>query len=257
VAAERGHRLGLAPRQRVRPAGGALGQPAEHEPPQRRGQASEDVERDRGATAGGGQCLGGGDVERLGLLAKLARRLGDRELGVRAQLPERREHLVPHACPRESGVGVRRVLAPVQGAGAQVLAHLLARHLEQRPHEPPAPGLHPQQRAASGRDREPVEHRLGLVARGVGGCEVPGGGGRGERVARIPRLCLEVAGPRQLHALDRERDAEPVAQAPAQLLVAAGRGAQAVVHVQRRDLGPDPHGHVEQAHRVAPAGEQH
>ena len=55
-----------------------------------------------------------------------------------------------------------------------------------------------------------------------------------------------------------QRDAEPLAQRGAVRLVGAGRRAQPVVAVQRLDgRRREPHGDVEQADGVAPAGEQH
>ena len=59
--------------------------------------------------------------------------------------------------------------------------------------------------------------------------------------------------------MDGERHAEPLAQLAAEALVAVGVVAQPVVDVQgAHRVGPgDPHGEVEQADGVAPAGEQH
>ena len=59
-------------------------------------------------------------------------------------------------------------------------------------------------------------------------------------------------------ALDVERHAELLAQRCAMGLVAVGLRAQPVVAVQRADVlgSRDPHGDVEQADRVAAAGEQ-
>ena len=86
----------------------------------------------RGDTAGPPpsslERVGHGGVQHLGLVAQLARGLGDRPLGRRRQLAQRVEHVVPHAGAREAAVGVRGVLAPLEPARAQVVAHLLARH---------------------------------------------------------------------------------------------------------------------------------
>ncbi len=54
--------------------------------------------------------------------------------------------------------------ATASPALAAVLGRLLARHAQQRAHEPPLARGHPQQRAPARRGREPVEDRLDLIA---------------------------------------------------------------------------------------------
>jgi hypothetical protein len=83
------------------------------------------------------------------------------------------------------------------------------------------------------------------------------------REARFPKLIVtgghSAAFDAVCDVLERELDAEPHAERPAELLVAAGGLAQPVVDVQRADrLGTgEPDRDVEQADRVATAGEQH
>ena len=77
----------------------------------------------------------------------------------------------------------------------------------------------------------------------------------GDRVARVAGLRLHVSLLGQPGALHRQLDAQPLAQVAAVRLVLLRGGAQAVVHVQRGNLGAQAHGHVEQAHRVGAAGE--
>ena len=109
------------------------------------------------------------------------------------QLAQRVEHVVADAGAREAAVGVRGVLAPLEPAGAQVVAHLVARHLQQRPHEPPAARRHAVQRPRAGRDGQPVQHRLRLVGCGVGGGVVavgePARRASSARRARAPGGC--------------------------------------------------------------------
>ena len=86
-------------------------------------------------------------VQHLRLLAQLARRLGDRPLRRRPDRAQRVQQVVAHARAREAAIRVGRVLPPFEPPRAQLLAHLLARHPQQRPHEPPAAGRHPVQGA--------------------------------------------------------------------------------------------------------------
>ena len=76
-------------------------------------------------------------------------------------------------------------------------------------------------------------------------------------VAGVARPGLQVAGA-ALGPADVQPDAEPLAQRGAERRVGVRRRAQAVVAVERADLrdAGDPHREVEQADRVAPAGEQ-
>ena len=120
---------------------------------------------------------------------------------------------------------------------------------------------HAEEGAAAGRRGEPVEHGLDLVGRRVAGGDVAAAGEpRRGGVARVARPRLQVAGALgPARALHVKRDAEPLAQRGAVRLVAGRLRAQPVVAVQRLDVprAGDPHRDVEQADRVAPAGEQH
>ena len=80
-----------------------------------------------------------------------------------------------HAVAREGvGEALRRVLAPRQPALGAVGRRLLARDLEQRPHQPRRRARRmPEQRPAPGRGGEPVEHGLDLVGRRVAGRRSP------------------------------------------------------------------------------------
>jgi len=55
----------------------------------------------------------------------------------------------------------------------------------------------------------------------------------GERVARVAGSLLEVAGARQLDALDLQRHPEPPAQLAHEAFVLLRAGTQTVVHVER------------------------
>ena len=126
----------LVPRSSERRGLAQLGRRAARPPGQARaapGAAAPAVlaqrrERDRGTAAELLERVGHRRVEDLRLVAQLARGLRDRPLGRRRQLAQRVEHLVSHARAREAAVGVRGVLAPLEPARAQVVAHLLAGH---------------------------------------------------------------------------------------------------------------------------------
>ena len=75
-------------------------------------------------------------------------------------------------------------------------------------------------------------------------------------VAGVARPRLQVA-LRPLRPVDRQLHAQPRAQRLAVRRVLGRRVAQPVVDVQRGRRPGDPHGQVEQAHRVGAAGEQH
>ena len=199
--------------ERTRPApGGALGQPAKQQPSHRRRQLAQGGERYRRTSAGRLQRIVDGVVQDLGLLTQLPGRLGDRALGRRGQLPQPGQHVVADPRAGEATVVVGGVLAPLELTRAQVAPHLVAGDLEERAHQPAATSGHAVQRPGAGRYREPVEHRLGLVAGGVGGGVVGLGVALGERVAGVPGPLLEVpARGRLLERLDHERHLQPVA----------------------------------------------
>ena len=164
-----------------------------------------------------------------------------------------------HARAREAGVGVRRVLAPLEAARAAVLARLLAGDLEQRAHQPPAPRLHAEQRPPAGRDGQPVEHGLGLVGRGVGGGVVAGGqplGQRGSgRRGPAPAGCRASGSSTRSTA---QRHAEPLAQRAAERLVVrrprrAGRSSRAA----RDTCAPSRSATSSRQTESRAAGEQH
>ena len=80
----------------------------------------------------------------------------------------------------------------------------------------------------------------------------------GEPIPGIAGTFLEIAAAlTQLHALDDQPGAEPLAQRAHERLVLVGSGTQPVVDVKRQYTRPQAQGHVEQAHRVAAAREQH
>ncbi len=273
---ERKDRLGLGARERARAAGGELGQATQDEPAQRGRLAAQRSERDRerdrrrrprgGHVEGSARELGdaeppegvlGKRSEQVVLLAQLARRLGDRALGGGVELLQGVEHVVAHAGAGEAAVGVGRVLAPGEVAGAQVVAHFCARDGQQRAHEPAAALGHAVQGTAARRDGEPIENGLSLVAGGVRSGVVALGQPLGHRVASFAGMVLKVAGGGQVDPLDVQWHAQPLAQLVAEQLVRIGALAQAVVDVQRAHARPEAHGDVEQADRVAAAGEQH
>ena len=159
-----------------------------------------------------------------------------------------------------AGDALRRVLAPREAARRAPRRGLRAPGAEQRAHEPALARAHAEQRAPARRGGEPVEHRLDLVGRGVAGGHVgvaPPGEPRRLGVADVARPGLEVAlGPARHGRPRAGRRAARTARA--QWLGVGRRGvAQAVVDVQRAHVAGDPHREVEQADRVAPAGEQH
>ena len=111
-----------------------------------------------------------GAVEHLGLVAQQPRGLGDRSARPRATASRSAGRSSSRTRARaKRGSAFDASSRQVEAARAAVVARLLARDLQQRAHQPPAPRLHAQQRAAAGRDGQAVEHRLGLVGRGVGG----------------------------------------------------------------------------------------
>ena len=91
----------------------------------------------------------------------------------------------------------------------------------------------------------------------MGGRVVAGRHPLGKRVARLPGAVLEVAALGQRDPFGGQPDPEPLAQGAAEGLVLVRPVAQPVVDVQRRDLGAEPEGDVEQGDRVAAAREQH
>jgi hypothetical protein len=78
-----------------------------------------------------------------------------------------------------------------------------------------------------------------------------------ESVANVSRPSLNVAIARGSRSLDRELDAECLAEIAAELFVIAGLVTKSVVDVQRAHIGPatDFNCEVEQANRIAPARE--
>ena len=184
-------------------------------------------------------------VQHLGLVAQLARRLGDRALRRRRQLAQRVEHVVAHARAGEAAVGVRGVLAPVEPARAAG-SRAPPRASPPAAAAPAARGAAPCPCSARepGRDGQPVEHRLGLV------------GGRvrrrrsrrlgeplGERVARVARLRLEVALGRQRRRARRAAARPARSQSRGRTASSASAPvAQPVVHVQRGHRGAQPDG---------------
>jgi hypothetical protein len=203
--------------------------------------------------------LVGRPLEHLPLVAQQEAGLGDRAFGGRRQRAQHRQHLVAQPGAREARILVGRVIAPGEAARAAVLAGVLASGLQQRPDEAAAARRHAEQCARAGRDRKPVEDGLGLVAGRMRGGEVGPVLIReplGDRVARLARLRLQVA-LAQLHALDGQRDAEAVADDAAELLVGVRSRPQAVIDVERSNLGADPHSAVQQADGVGTAGQQH
>ena len=73
------------------------------------------------------------------------------------------EQPVAYATTREPGVGVRRILAPVESAPAAVGGRLIPRHTEQGTDQPAVACGHSEQGTPPGGRGEPVEHGLRLV----------------------------------------------------------------------------------------------
>jgi hypothetical protein len=170
---------------------------------------------------------------------------------------QRGQELVPDAVAGEGVRGVGGVLAPGQAALAAVGGGLVPGHAQQRPHEAPVAGGHAQQRSPPRRRGQAVEHGLGLVGGRVPGRHRDPPPRRG-RVADVAGPSLQVAGVvGPARAADRQRDVELRAQRAAVRLVGVAVGAQPVVDVQGGGAAGQPHGEVDQAGRVAPAGEQH
>ena len=132
------HDLGRAPpAQRNRAAGGALGEGAQREPPQRRFRAVQCVGPDRRRTragAGGLERLQHHALQEVRVLDQLCLRLGDVPLGCGAQLVERRQHLSTHPVAGEVQVKVRFVVGERQARLDREAARLPTLELEQRPH---------------------------------------------------------------------------------------------------------------------------
>ena len=201
-------------------------------------------------------------VEHLRLVAQQGRRAQDVRGGGGVDLRQLRQQAVADPVARVGRLGVGRVVAPGETPLLAVGGRLGASEGEQRPRQPPVAGPHAQQRAAARRGGEPVENRLDLIVGGVAGHDrrlvrQRQSGGRG--VAGVARPRLQVAGAlRAPRALDLELHPQLLAELGAVALVLAGVVAQAVVDVERGDLvgAERPHRQVEQADRVAPAGEQ-
>ena len=140
-------------------------------------------------------------------------------------------------CGRRRGSSLEASSRQRRPRARAVRSGLLARDPQQRAHEQPVALGHPEQRAPPGRRGQPVEDRLGLVARGVAGRQPRAARERQPRAGAEPHVArpgLQVAGvARARGGLDLERDAEPLAQRAAERLVGAGGVAQAVVDVQR------------------------
>ncbi len=232
---------------------------AQHQPAHGRWLATQLRGRHRRPAAEHAEGVRHRRVEHLGLLAQLAGGLRDRPLGRRPDRPQRLDQVVTHACACEAAIGVGRVLAPLEAARAQVRPHLLPRHAQQRPHQPPPSRRHPIQGARARRNGEPVEHRLRLIGRRMRRRIVALCQALGERVASIASPFLEVARGvlSQSDPLGEERHPEPGAQLPNELLVARSPLPQPVVHVQRAHPCLQAHRDVQQRHRVPAARHQH
>ncbi len=185
---------------------------------------------------------------------------------------QRLEQTMADAGAREALVGVALIVGEVQRPLLAVGRRLLACHAQQRADEPSFGGRHPQQGAAARRCGQPVEDRLHLIGGGVPRRDqgvMPPRQAVSLAVADLPGPGLQVASPllprRGLIRLaapasgldQRELDSQPLAEAPAAPGIGRGGGAQPVVdvegHHRRRPEQPD--GHVQQAGRVAPAGD--
>ena len=91
----------------------------------------------------------------------------------------------------------------------------------------------------------------------MGGGVVAFGDSLGRRVACVARRGLEVA-LAEFHVLHVQRHAQSLAQIAAEALVLVGRlSAKPVVHMECLDPRAQPHGNVEQAHRVRTARQHH
>ena len=247
--------LGVAPRSRREPAGGAVGEALDDEPPQRGGECPQRRQFDRARPA---EHLVDERVEHVGLVAQDREQREDIALRRRMDSPQGRHQAVPDAIAGERVELVALVLAPRETALDAVRRRLLAGERQQRADQRAFASAHPEQRAAARRGRDAIEDRLDLVAGGVPGGDVGTPLDRQLRrgsVARVARPGLEIARPRPPRPLDGKLDAERGAQLGAVALVLVGRVAEPVVDVQRanRAAPSDPDGHVEQAARVAPA----
>ncbi len=151
------------------------------------------------------------------------------------------QQLVPHAVAPMDELGVRRVLAERQPPLAQMREHVLARRLEQRPHDVAAAQAHPREAGRPGPAQQPQQQRLGLIVPRVGDRDRDGrlflAHAAQERVALAPRRLLEAA-PVPLGAgahvggADPDRHAEAGAQRCAEGGVVGRAGAQPVVEVR-------------------------
>ena len=176
-------------------------------------------------------------------------------------LPQRGDETVANAPAREAAALVALVIVVGEPAGAAVVAGLLAADGQQRAAQQAVARGHAEQGPPSRRGGEAVEHGLDLVGGRVPGRDhaaalerEPGG----DAVARVARPRLQVAGPLgPRDAIDPQRNAEPLAQGGDERLGPIRPRAQAVVDVQRTHAGGSAqrHGDVEQADRVAPAGD--
>ena len=206
-----------------------------------------------------------GGEERRGLAAQVGRLVGQERRGagdhrtgarVEARL-EVRQQLVPHAVAHVDGVGVRRVLPPLERARVQVSDHLVAGDGEERPEEPAPAGAHRREARRPRPAQEAQQERLGLVVASVRYRDRRGlllaGDAPEKPVARASSGGLEPAvfppgPPAHVRGARPERYVEVPAQRGAEGRVVDRGAAQAVVEVGGHE--PEAAGPAQERERV-------
>ena len=184
-----------APRHAGRqPAGRVVGQPLHDQPRQRRPELAQPSRatpgRRRPATSSTSASSTAASSRRISASASTlssARRM---------DVAQRRHQLGPDPVARVASEALLSSSRQVSPRALAVGGRLLARELEQRPHQQPLARAHAEQRPAAGRGRKPVEDRLDLVGGGVPGGDVgaarASASSRGRAVALVARPGLQV-----------------------------------------------------------------
>ena len=158
---------------------------------------------------------------------------------------EQRQQLVTDAIARNRQIGVRRVLAKRDAGGAQKLAHVRARRLDERPHDDAGARMDAAEPARPCAAQQAQQKRFGLIVFRVR----DGDGGRAETRCgaieeRVPRHVRRMFDGRarlarercDVDALDVDRHLEPGSEVAAELRVCIRLGA-AKLMVQMRRAG--------------------
>jgi hypothetical protein len=231
------------------------------------------MRRRLGGTPPGPQLAIGPHLQRLLGLARMRGRASERRLDARVELAERGEQLQPHAHARVGAIEVAGVVDERQAQPLGELAGLRALEREQRP-QPAAQGVlvvprlelgHRGQASEARAAGEVQQDRLGLIRGGMPqrheGRALAAGLLAERGAAGLPGARGEARPRGQLEAVERERQAAILGEAPHQRGLVGRARAQAVVDVADRE--PQPLAGREQAQepqerdRVRPARAGH